>query len=120
MKNDPPYRHNPLPSHRGVMFSKREYLRLAGVMNNDEIHCPICVEASKQEKSKCNHREPLEIGYGFGRASGWLGIGMTYRCPDCAKTLWFEDDTAEMYPEEKEHNDKKRAENIKYKDWKSE
>lgn len=86
----------------------------------EEHHCPICTEASKIEKLKCEHREPLNMGYGFGRVSGWLGIGVTYRCPECSETLWFEDDSAEMYPEEKASNDKKREENIKYKDWKYE
>lgn len=85
-----------------------------------EGHCPICIEGSKQEKPKCDHREPLVSGYGFGRVSGWYGLGITFRCHDCAETLWFDDDYECNTPQEIEHNAKKREENEKYRSWKSE
>ena len=77
--------------------------------------CRICEALAKMPKEdNCKHTLPLQSGYGFGRVSGWLGIGITYRCPDCATTLWFEDDSAEMHPEEKEHNDAMRAERAQW------
>lgn len=56
----------------------------------NETSCRICVE--KKTETKCLHRLPLQMGYGFGRVSGWQGIGITYRCPECAETLWFDED----------------------------
>lgn len=52
--------------------------------------CQFCEE--HKGEVKCQHRLPLESGYGFGRVSGWRGIGVTYRCPDCAMTFWFDED----------------------------
>lgn len=85
----------------------------------DKHHCPVCVEASKQEKPKCNHRTPLLEGYGFGRVSGWVGIGVTYRCPDCMETLWFEEDGESCYPEELQANRKKKEENKHWEQFKN-
>jgi hypothetical protein len=57
------------------------------------MDCPICEKLSeKKTQNNCKHRVPMVIGYGFGRVSGWLGIGATYRCPDCSETLWFDED----------------------------
>ena len=64
----------------------------------------------------CEHKTPLEVSYGFGRASGWIGIGLTYRCPKCSECLWFEDDS-ECFPEETAHNNAKRSEPHRQK-WK--
>jgi transcription initiation factor IIE alpha subunit len=61
----------------------------------------------------CNHRTPLDEGYGYGAVSGWSGIGGTFRCPDCCECLWFEEGSHTN--NEKAHNDKKRQENIKWK-----
>lgn len=80
----------------------------------------VSMEAPLKEKSKCNHREPLQIGYGFGRVSGWQGLGVTYRCPDCAECLWFEDDYECNDKNEIDHNAEKKKNNEKYKSWKSE
>lgn len=68
-------------------------------------------------KEVCGHVKPykLEMGYGFGAASGWSGLGITYRCPRCCECLWFEDDQQCNIPRELTHNDKKRKENIKWK-----
>lgn len=65
-------------------------------------------------EEKCAHRKPLEMGYGFGRASGWSGIGITWRCPDCSECLWFDDD-GDCSAGEVSSNDKKRLENVRWK-----
>ncbi|HAB99722.1 MAG TPA: hypothetical protein DCE71_07875 [Parachlamydiales bacterium] len=63
-----------------------------------------------ETQEKCQHRLPLESSYGFGRVSGWRGIGVTYRCPDCYETLWFDEDY-ESFEDEIEHNKIKKEEN---------
>lgn len=52
------------------------------------------------------------MGYGYGRASGWWGLGVTYRCKSCCETLWFEDDG--NYPDQVKHNNKKRKKNKRW------
>lgn len=76
-----------------------------------EINCRICVES--KEENNCSHRLPLQMGYGFGRVSGWSGIGLTYRCPDCAETLWFAEDF-ECSSGEIERNKAKKERNKKW------
>lgn len=63
----------------------------------------------------CGHTKAskLEIGYGYAYTSCWLGLGVTYSCKRCSEVLWFEDYSPLEY--EKELNDEKRKENIKYK-----
>lgn len=63
----------------------------------------------------CGHTKisKLEMGYGYAYTSGWLGLGVTYRCKRCSEALWFQDDSPLEY--EKELNDEKRKQNIKYK-----
>lgn len=77
-------------------------------------HCPICEKLSEDKpKNTCEHRTPLFMGYGFGRVSGWVGIGITYRCPDCSETLWFEEDN-ECHEDEIESNKIKKQQNEKW------
>jgi hypothetical protein len=63
----------------------------------------------------CGHVKvtKLETGYGYGYASGWVGIGVTYRCPRCAECLWFDD--AGSHDWEINQNTAKRKENLKWK-----
>jgi hypothetical protein len=64
---------------------------------------------------ECGHVKvsKLEIGYGYGYASGWQGIGATYRCPRCFECLWFDDSGSEDW--EVERNNQKKKENAKWK-----
>lgn len=55
----------------------------------------------------CQHPE-LDVGYGFGTSSGWRGIGGYRYCTTCYHVVEFYDDTESMFPEEIEHNKKKR------------
>lgn len=74
-------------------------------------YCGICEKLSEEKPiNKCKHRTPLFMGYGFGRVSGWRGIGITYRCPDCSETLWFEEDY-ECDDDERAANKIKKEEN---------
>lgn len=63
---------------------------------------------------KCGHIKSsrLEIGYDYGAASGWFGIGQTFRCPRYCECLWFIDGSLNDF---ELSNNKKRKENLKYK-----
>ena len=75
------------------------------------MDCPVCEKLSEAKpENNCKHRTPLNMGYGFGAVSGWLGIGITYRCPDCAETLWFNEDI-ECYEHEIQKNKVKKDQN---------
>lgn len=62
---------------------------------------------STEDGLNCKHPE-VEYGYGFGRSSGWKGIGGYKFCTSCWTTLEFFDDIECMTPEEIEHNRRKR------------
>lgn len=63
----------------------------------------------KTNKENCSHPEDQrDHGYGFGRSSGWKGLGMYEYCIVCCQMLDFSDDTECNTPEEIEHNRKKR------------
>lgn len=47
----------------------------------------------------------LDIGYGFGSASGWAGLGITFRDKKNHQCLWFADDPQSNTEEEIIYND---------------
>lgn len=78
----------------------------------DNLNCRICKEDI--EPNPCKHEGDLVEGYGSGKISGWKGLGITYRCSKCYKTLWFEDDPECNTPCEVTFNDEKRKKNAKW------